>query len=143
MQRDAASARAVGVNQLSHFAIELRLSQRLDHDVALPGAIGRLAPMLNRTPPADAEMRAERRDALGACHLDREQSSAIGMAMQLGNFNRLAAQRIRHINRPAVSNSDAVAEMTDMIDQKMLNHGARRERILRCRHRLRSRTGTP
>jgi hypothetical protein len=43
----------------------------------------------------------------------------------------------------SVGKSDAVAKMTDMIDDETLNHGARRRRIRCCRRRLISVTQTP
>jgi hypothetical protein len=70
---------AMGVDQRRDLAVDPGLRQRLDHDVALPGAIGSAVPVLDRAAAADAEMRAERRDALGACAFDADQLAAIGM----------------------------------------------------------------
>ena len=127
VQGDAAAAKAVGVDQRCHLAVEPCLLQRLDDDVALPGAIGVLAPVLDRAAAANAKMRAERRDARFACGLDREQAPAVRMAVHLGYFDRLAGECVGHLNCLAIGGQrDAVAAVTDMVDFKIFNHGARR-----------------
>ena len=42
------------------------------------------------------------------------------------DLDGLAAQRVGHIHALSVGQGDAVAEMTDVIDDEALNHGARR-----------------
>jgi len=71
-------------------------------------------------------MLAERRDPIraGAFHL--HQAAAIGMAGHRGDFNGLAAQRVRYIHVLSVDNGDAIAKMADMIDGETFSHGARR-----------------
>ena len=59
----AAAAVAVGVDEIADRRVEPGLAQRLDDEIALPRAIGRALPMLHRAAAADAEMRADRRDA--------------------------------------------------------------------------------
>jgi hypothetical protein len=71
-------------------------------------------------------MRAKRRDAFGTGALDREQAPAVGMAGYGSNLDGLAAKRVRHVDILCVLNGDAVAAMTDVIDDKTFNHGARR-----------------
>lgn len=71
VQRDAATARAMGVEQWRNLGRDPGLRQRLDHDVALPRLVGLLVPVLDRAAAADAEMRTERRDALGLCCVTR------------------------------------------------------------------------
>ena len=78
VQRDAAAAGAMGVDERRHLAFDAGLGQRLDHEVALPGAIARGVPVLDRAAAADAEMRAERRDPFRACAFDLEQAPAVG-----------------------------------------------------------------
>ena len=137
MQGDAAAAEAMGVDQRRHLAIDPGLRQRLDHDFALPGAIGLDVPVLDGAAAADTEMRAERRDALRACGFDLDQSTAVGMVT--GNrrdLDRFAAERVGHVDAFAAGDGDAVAAMADMIDDEMLfSHGARRGRIRCCRRR--------
>jgi len=83
--------------------------------------------VLDRAPAADAEMRTERRDPLRARALDREQPPAVGMMARHGpNLDGLAAKRIRYIYARAIGKGDAVAKMTDVIDDQPFNHGARR-----------------
>ena len=118
----------MGIDQGRHVAIDSRLRQHRHHELALPGAIGRGVPMLDRAAAADAEMRTERRDPLHACGLDLEQSPAVGMVAGNGcDFDRFAAQRIRHVDVAAACDGDAVAVMADMVDDEALavSHGAR------------------
>ena len=127
MHGDAAAAGAMRVDQGRHLAIQLRLSQGLHHDVPLPVAIAIFLPVLDRAAAADAEMPAERRDPLSAGALDREQAPAVGVTAGYGtNLDGLAFKRVRHIDVCAVDQRDAVAEMTDVIDDEMFNHGVRR-----------------
>ena len=42
------------------------------------------------------------------------------------DLDGLAAERVRHEHGLAVGEGDAVAAMTDMIDDEAFNHGARR-----------------
>jgi hypothetical protein len=48
------------------------------------------------------------------------------MTGQRGNLDGLAAERVGHIDVLSLGNGDAVAAMTDVIDDETLNHGARR-----------------
>ena len=89
----------MGIDQRIHFAIDSEPRQRLDHDVAFPGAVVFAFPMLDRAPPADAEMRTERRDPLRARGLDLQQAPAVGVTRHRRHFDGLAGQRIRHIDR--------------------------------------------
>ncbi len=68
VQRDAAAADAMGIDQRVDVAIDLRPRQRLDHDVAFPGC-GRV-----RFPNAGSRIRRRRRNA------DRTARSAAGLA---------------------------------------------------------------
>jgi len=60
----------MGVDQGVDVAIELRLRQRLDDEIALPGAVGLGFPVLDRAAAANTKVLAERRDPLGAGLLD-------------------------------------------------------------------------
>ena len=83
--------------------------------------------MLNGTAAADAEMLAERFDALGARLLDPDQLAPIRMMALYGrDIDHLAAERVGDKNALPLDKRDAVAEMADMIDGEPLNHGARR-----------------
>ena len=136
VQRDPPPAEAMGVDQRIDFAVKLGLRQRLDHEIALPGAVAFGFPVLDRAAAADAKMLAERRDPRLAGALDREQAPPVGMMTRHWlHFDRLAAQRVGHIDALAADQRDAVAEMTDVIDGETLNHGARRGRIRYCRRR--------
>ena len=127
VQRDAPAAGAVGVDQRIDLAGDACLRQRRDHEVAFPGAVVLGLPMLDRAAAADAEMWAERRDPLRAGVLDLEQAPAVGMMARHGrDLDGLAAQRVGHKTALSAGKGDAVAAMTDMIDDEAFNHGARR-----------------
>ena len=76
MEHRAAAAVAMGVDQIVDRRVEPGLRQRLDDEAALPVAIARGVPVLHRAAAADAEMRADRRDALGARGLDARADAA-------------------------------------------------------------------
>ena len=127
VQRDAAAAGAMGVDDLADPAFDAGLGQRLDDEVALPGAIVRGVPVLDRAAAADAEMRTKRRDPFRACAFDLKQAPAVGMmAGDRRDLDRFARQRVRHVNLLPLGKCDAIAKMTDMIDEEMFSHGARR-----------------
>ena len=126
VQRDPAAAEAMGIDQRGHVAGDPGPRQRLDHHVALPGAVAFGLPVLDRASSADAEMRAERRDPLRARAVDLQQAPAVGMARHRRHLDGLARQRIGHIDRLSAGNGDAVAVMTDVIDGEAFSHGARR-----------------
>ena len=135
MQGHAAAASAMRIDQLRDVAIELRLPQRLDDEVAFPDAIAILLPVLDRAAAAHREVRAERRDALTTCGLDRQKMPAVGMARDALNLDGLAAERIGHVDANPIGEGHAVAAMADMIDEKPFNHVARRGKIRHCRRR--------
>jgi hypothetical protein len=103
------------------------MRERLDDEIAFPCAVAFGFPVLDRASAADSKMLAKRRDPFRACTLDLQQTPAVGvMARYGGNLDGLAAKRVRYIHVLSVGKSDAVAKMTDMIDDETLNHGARR-----------------
>jgi hypothetical protein len=71
-------------------------------------------------------MRAKWRDPLRACMLDLQQAPAAGLTRHGGDLDGLAGERIRHVGRLPPDDGDAVATMSDMIDDETFNHGARR-----------------
>ena len=126
----------MGIDQWRDFAVNLRLRQRLDDDAVFPCAVALDFPVLDRTTAADAKMLAKWGDPLRACALDGEQPPPIGMMTRhRRNLDRLAAERIRHIDGLAIGKNHAVAAMADVIDDKTLNHSGRRGRIQCCRRR--------
>ena len=48
------------------------------------------------------------------------------MARHRRHLDGFATKRIRHVYALAVHQGDAIAAMTDMVDDETLNHGARR-----------------
>jgi hypothetical protein len=84
-------------------------------------------PMLDRAAAAASKMRTKWRDPLWAGALDRDEPAALGMIARHGrHFHGFAAQCVGHINSLAIGISDAVAEVTDVIDKQAFTHGARR-----------------
>ena len=136
VQGDPAPTEAVGVDQRMNVAIELRMRQHLDDEIALPGTVALGFPVLDRAAAAGSKVWAKRRDPFRAGMLDRDQTPSIGMmARYRRHLHGLAAKRIRHIDVLAAFEGDAVAEMADMIDDEVLSHGAHRGRIRYCRRR--------
>lgn len=126
VQGNPPPAMAMGVDQWMHLTSQLCLCERLDDEIAFPTAIVFRFPVLDRTAPADSKMRAKWCDPLRACTLDRKQTSAIRVVWNACNFDYLSAKRIWYIYVLSVDSRDTVAEMTDVIDDETLNHGARR-----------------
>ena len=126
VQGNPPATAAMGIDQGVYLAGEPRLRQRLDHDIAFPGAITLRLPVLNRATAADCKMRTKWRDPLRAGALDREQPPAVGMAGYGSNLDRLAAERVRHVYGLSVHKADAVAVMRNVIDDETFSHGARR-----------------
>ena len=101
MEHGAAAAFAVGIDEVVDRRIDAGLRQRVDHERALPVAVTRRRPMLHGAAAAGAEMRTDRRDALGARVLDPHQMAAVGMAGPGVDLDGLAGQRVGHEDRPA------------------------------------------
>ncbi len=74
--------------------------ERRCDEIALPGAIGRLRPMLGRAAAANSEMRAERLDAVGRRLDHAQQMPAVRMARDAVGVDRLARATYR-ARRPA------------------------------------------
>ena len=122
VKHDAAAAVAVGVDEVGDRCGDAGLLQRGDDQIALPFAVGRTLPMLQGAAAANAEMRADRRDALRARRLHIEKLPAVGMAGPVLDLDRLAGQRAGDIDRAVGTVGDAVAAMAEPIDQEALNH---------------------
>ena len=122
MQHRAAAAFAMGVDQFVDRCVEPGLRQRLDDQAALPVAIARRGPMLERAAAADAEMRAHRRDPLRARLRDLDRQPAVGMAGPGFGFDDLAGQRERHKHRPIGRIGDAVAAPSETRNRQTFDH---------------------
>ena len=64
------------------------------------------------------------RSGLGVFHA--QQQPAVGMIGDRIGFDGFAAERVRHEHGVPAREGNAVAAMADMIDDKVLSHGARR-----------------
>jgi len=123
---DAAAAGAVGVDQRRDLAFDTGMTQRIDHDLAFPRPIGLRLPVLDGAAAAGAEISAERIDPVRARVLDAHQRPAIGMIGDGFDLDGFSRQRVRHEQALAAGKADAVAAMTDMVDDETFSHGARR-----------------
>ena len=127
MQSHAAAAFAMGIDQRKNLAVDFRLRERRNDEVAFPGAVMFGLPVLNRAAAADAEMLAKRFDTLRAGLFDPHQLPPVRMMTgRGGDFDRLATKRVGNKEVAPVGECNAVAEMADMIDEEALNHGVRR-----------------
>ena len=127
MERGAAAAVAVGVDQFVDRRIEAGLRERVDDQAALPFAIAGRGPMLDRAAAANAEMRAERLDALRARGLDPQQMAAIRMAGDALDLDGLARQRVGHEQRPRRRVRHAVAAVGEAVDGEPFGQWQRRQ----------------
>ena len=116
----------MGVDQRIDLAGDAGMLERFDHDGTLPRAIGFRLPVLDGAAAAGAEISAERIDPLRAGLFDPRQRPAVGMTGDGVDLDGFAAQRVRHEQALAAGEADAVAAMTDMVDDEAFSHGALR-----------------
>ena len=114
------------VDQLVDRGLDPGLAQRRDQQIALPGAVAPGLPMLERAAAADAEMRADGSDPLGARCIDPHQMAAVGMTGPRLALDRLARQRVGHVDRSGGPVRDAVAAVAEPHDGETVNHAAPR-----------------
>jgi hypothetical protein len=126
MKNGAPAPLAVRIDQVVHRRIQPDPRQCLDDKPALPLAVARRGPVLQRATTADAKIRADRCDTLGTCNLDFNQVSAVGVARPLLDRNRLARQRIGHVEGARRRVADAIAESAKSRDGEALSHVRRR-----------------
>jgi hypothetical protein len=126
MEYSAAATFAVGVDEVGDGRVEARLPQRFDHEIALPGAVGRKCPVLHGAPAAYAEMRTDRSDAFDARLVDVQEPATIRMSGDGLNLDRLAGQRAGHIDRAVGACGNAIAAMAELADHDAFSHVAPR-----------------
>jgi hypothetical protein len=117
-----ATAFAVRVNEVGNRPVDASLAQRLDNEVALPGAVSGGIQVLYGAAAAYAEMRADRCDAFRARLFDTKEPAPVGMTRDPFDLDRLARQRAGNVNRTGEAVGDSVAAMTEPGDQEPLNH---------------------
>ncbi len=120
VKRGPAAAVAVGIDQFVHRRIKAGLRQRVDHQVAFPFPIAGRGPVLDRAAAADAEMRAERLDALGAGGLDAQEMTAIRMTGYALDLDGLSRQRVWHVELARRRVGHAIAAVAEAIDGEPL-----------------------
>ena len=79
--------------------------------------------MLGLAAAAYGEMRAHRRDALGARRLDAQQVAPIRVTGKWLDLDRLARQRVGHEHRPAGRVGDPVAAMAEAANGQAFGQG--------------------
>ena len=126
VQGHSPSAKSMRVDQRMDLAGKPGMPQNFDEDIPLPRLIASGFPMLDRATAAHAEMRAERRDPLRISALDGKQTAPVGMAGYGRNFGGLACERVGNVDVLFADDTDAVAKVSDVIDEETLNHAARR-----------------
>src|SRR5262249_53988026 len=93
------------------------------HQRPLPFAIARGCQMLHRATAANAEMRADRGDPLGACDLDSDEMATVGMAWPGADLHALARQAVGHIERACGSFGNAIAMRAKSRNGQAVEHG--------------------
>ncbi len=80
----------VGIDESVGLSDEAGSLQRRREQFVLPVAVARHSQMLQRAAAADSEMRADRRNAVGARAVDRNEMATVGMAVPLLDLGGLA-----------------------------------------------------
>jgi hypothetical protein len=78
--------------------------------------------MLQGAAAANAEIWANRSDTLGARLVDIEKMPPVRVAGNAFDLDRLARQRIGHVDRAGWAIRDPIAATAQTIDHKSLNH---------------------
>src|SRR5579864_703613 len=89
MKDNTTAPLAMGVDQLRDIAIDLRELQLLDHKVAFPRPISVLPPVLDGAAAANAEVRANRFDPIGAWHVDTHEMAPVRMSCDIFDLDAL------------------------------------------------------
>ncbi len=123
MENGAAAALAMGVDEVGDRRVEAGLPQRLDNEIALPGAIVlgvSSAARRSRRKRRNAGRSARCARALGC--VDAQQMPPVGMARHGLDLDGFAGQRAGHVDRLGAAVGDAVAAMAEPVDHQPLNH---------------------
>ena len=118
VEDSAAAAVAMRVDQVVDRGIEPGLRQRLRHQGPLPMTVARRREMLERAAAARSEMRADRRDAIGARAVDLDEMPAVGVTGPLIDFRDLARQRVGHVERARGRVRHAVAACAEWVIER-------------------------
>jgi hypothetical protein len=127
MKHSAAAAFTVRLDEVGDRRIEARLTKRCFDKTALPGAVAVKLPVLYGAAAADAEMWADRYNTFRARHQDREKVTAVGVAGNRLDLDRLARKCARHIERAARPSGYAVAQVAEPFDVKSFDHALAKE----------------
>jgi hypothetical protein len=116
MKDGAATSIAMSIDQIGNRGIDAGLPERGDNEAAFPGAVWKLVEVLHGASAADAEMRADRRDALGTRLVDVKKLPSVGMTGNIFDFDGFAGQGAANENRLRLAIDHAIAAMAEAID---------------------------
>ena len=128
MEGRAAPALAVRIDQRFDRRLKAGMRQRRDDEAVLPLPVALDDPVLDRASAADAEVRADGRNALVARRDHPQQVAAIRMAGNRLHLHRLAGQRVGRIDGTLRGVRDAVAAMAEAHDGQLFDHTCVRPR---------------
>jgi hypothetical protein len=122
MKHGATASVAMGIDQIGDWCVDAGLLKRADNQASFPFAIGWLVEVLHGASAADAEVRANRFNALGARFVDAKKLSAVGMTGNIVDFDRFAGQRPGNENGFGLAIDHTIAAMTEAVDHQTLSH---------------------
>ncbi len=109
---------AMSVDEVADLRRHAGMFQSADDEAALPFRIGGRRESLHGTAAADAIMRAEGGDAVGRGLKDFDELAAL--AFDIGK-DRLAFERVGHINRSLFAMGYAFAALAEALDLQLLS----------------------
>jgi hypothetical protein len=122
MKHNAATARAVRIDQIGDRRFDSGLTERGDNQVPFPAAISLDIQVLQGAATANSEMPANRFDPLCARFFDVQEMSPVRLAGHGFYLDSLAWQRTGDIDRSVGSLSDSITTLPEAGDHQPLNH---------------------
>ncbi len=122
MKHSAATSVAMGIDQIGDRCVDAGLLKRADNQASFPFSIGRHVEVLHGAPAADAEVRANRCNTLGARFIDAKKLPPVGMTGNIVDFDRFAGQRPGNENGFGLAIDHTIAAMTKAVDHQTLSH---------------------
>ena len=130
MQHRAPPALAMRVDQVRNGCLDASLRQRGDYEIAFPGPVWRVRPMLGGAAAANPEMRAKRRNAVGRGRCDAHQMAPVRVAGDRLHLHGFARQRVRNENVAIRRLGEAVGPMSHARNDNPLGHTSLQVRSL-------------
>jgi hypothetical protein len=130
VERDPATAFAVGVDQGIERRVDAGLPQGMGKGAALPFLVEAVLHVLGRAAAALVEIGAERRFALGRGGLDRDKVGPRCVPLDRDGFAR---QGLGYEDGPGLAVRDPVGLRAEACDRHLFSHGVLPAEILDCR----------